>query len=319
MNVVCIGGGGGQSKVMEALRFVEGIKITAICPSTDSGGSTGALVRDYNAGGYLGDLTKCIAALCPDDDWAKGLMHRFGRGELNGHSSKNIVLHALIEEVGLDRALVAMFRHCGLGQHRVLPVTHEKTELCARLKIGNTTVVGETNIDNLAGNCLWNPDIHAIEDIFLKPAVRASDDVLAAIAGAHYIVICPGDLYSSIIPVLLPVGVREAIKASPAKIISILNIMTKRGETDNYTADDFIRAIESKLWRRADHIICNNQPIAEEILARYALESKIEMVVSDNEHDPRFIFVPMAMVNEAGQILSDPEVINFELTKIFWS
>lgn len=318
INVVCIGGGGGQSKVMEALKFVAGIKITAICTSTDSGGSTGALVRDYNAGGYLGDLTKCISALCPDDNLARGLMHRFPVGSLDGHSAKNVLLQALIDELGLECALETMFKLTGLGQHRVLPVTHDKAELCARLKIGNTTIVGETNIDNLAGNCLWNPDVHAIEDIFLRPEVKASDQVIEAINEADDIVICPGDLYSSIIPVLLPTGVKEAIKASQAKIILILNIMTKRGETDRYTANDFIKAIEGKLWRQADHIICNNQPIGQEILARYALEHKTEMVVSDNEDDPRFIFAPMAMVNDAGQILSSPTVIRSELERLMF-
>lgn len=63
MDIVTIGGGTGHSQVLKGLRTLRNIRITAVCPTTDSGGSTGQLIREYGGLGYLGDLTKCIAAL----------------------------------------------------------------------------------------------------------------------------------------------------------------------------------------------------------------------------------------------------------------
>ena len=75
--VVTIGGGGGHSQVLEALKGISGIKITGICPSTDSGGSTGVLQKEYQGSGYTGDLTKCIVSLCDDEILSKALTFRY--------------------------------------------------------------------------------------------------------------------------------------------------------------------------------------------------------------------------------------------------
>ncbi len=239
IKVVTIGGGGGQAQVLKGLADIPNLTITAICPSTDSGGSTGVLQRDYETRGYLGDLTKCIAALCPDKVLSQSLLFRYGEGCLHGHSVKNILFLGLEKVAGLAKALEIMYRVCELGRHRVIPVTTESAELCARLKIGNT-IEGETRIDMIAKNPLWHPDYHAIQDIYLRPSVQASQDACRAIEEADWIVLCPGDLYSSLLPVILPQGIKESFVNSQAKVVSIMNIMTKNGETDNYKTMDFV-------------------------------------------------------------------------------
>lgn len=314
--IITIGGGGGHSQVLKALKGIPNIQITGICPSTDSGGSTGVLQKEYDGSGYTGDLTKCITALCPDETLAKALMFRYEQGPLHSHSVKNLLFHALEKVSGFEESLKVMWKVCGLGYHRVLPVTTEKTELCATLSIGNT-ISGETNIDTIAKNPLWNPAVHSISDIYLRPEVTASRLALDAIKESDYIVICPGDLYSSIIPVLLPKGTKEAIQNTRAKIILILNIMTKKGETDNYTATDFMEQIESRLGRKADHIIYNIAPIPPEVLLKYSLEQKVELGRWENSLDPRAIPVPLAIVTAGGQIFSDPQVIKETVEKIF--
>ncbi len=85
------------------------------------------------------------------------------------------------------------------------------------MSIGNT-ILGETNIDTIAKNPLWNPDFHSIKDIYLKPEVNATPEAKNALKESDYIIICPGDLYSSIIPVLLPKGIKKEIQKSKAKI-----------------------------------------------------------------------------------------------------
>ncbi len=314
--VITIGGGTGHSQVLKGLKDISNIQITGICPSTDTGGSTGVLQREYDGSGYTGDLTKCVISLCNDEALAKALSYRYENGPLHTHSIKNLLFHALEKTESHEKALETMWKICGLGVHRILPVTKEKTELCARLRLGDT-LSGETNIDTIAQNPLWNPNFHSISDIYLKPQVKASKVVGESIKQADFIIVCPGDLFSSVIPVLLPKGMKEAIKISKARIVLFLNIMTKRGETDNYKAADFVKNIEKYLGRKADFIIYNNAKIPKEVLLKYSLEEKVEMGLSKDLKDPRIISAPLAVVSESDKVFSNPKIIKNILEKIF--
>jgi len=169
-NIVTLGGGSGHTQVLLALKDIPGIQITAITPSTDSGGSTGVLKESYGAIGYLGDLTKCMVALSHNKPLAKALMYRYENGPIGGHTVRNLLFFALEKTGSLRSALSVMSDICKLGIHRVLPVTEKKTELRARLEIGNE-ISGETNIDNIAKNPLWNPNVHSIKSVYLAPSV----------------------------------------------------------------------------------------------------------------------------------------------------
>lgn len=309
--VVTIGGGTGHARILKSLKDIKGISITAVCPSTDSGGSTGVLREDYSANGYLGDLTRCVAALCADPILAEALMYRYGEGALSGHSVKNLLLLALEKVGGQKEGLEAFFRLCGLGDHRVLPVTLERTQLCAKLEMGND-VVSEANIDTLAKNPLWHPSVHAIRDIYLKPSVSATSQVVEAIEEADHIIISPGDFYSSIMPTLLPKGVKEAFLRTSAKITLVLNIMNKKGETDSYSADDFVTRLENRVGRSVDLILCNDNPIPNEALANYALEEKVAFS-STRKNDPRVRYAPFASLENDGILYHSIEVLQREL------
>lgn len=304
-NIVTLGGGSGHSQVLKALKGMPGVKITAVCPSTDSGGSTGILRREYGGSGYTGDLTKCIAALCENETLAEALMFRYEGGALAGHSVKNVLFHALEKTQGTKKALETIGKICGLGEHQVIPVSRHETELCAKLKVGNT-ILGETAIDEIAKNPLWNPESHAITDIYLKPSVPAGDDVLKAIESADHIIVSPGDLYSSILPVLLPHKMKESIKKSKAKITLVLNIMNKKGETDDYTPEDFIKKIESKLGRKADSIVSNSSPIPRQSFIKYSLEGKSILRAPKKPNGRKIIPMALAKSDKKGQIWSDP-------------
>lgn len=316
MNIVTIGGGGGHAQVLKGLKYLPGLNITAICPSTDSGGSTGYLRRDYGISGYLGDLTKCIAALCPNEELARTLLYRFDSGCLNGHSVKNVLFLGLEKVVGLERALEMMYQVCDLGSHRVMPVSKEQTELRAILRLGNE-IRGETQIDNIAQNPLWHPDYHAIEDIYLMPKISASSKSLEAVRKADWLVVCPGDLYSSILPVVLPRGMKEALVKGRARVVIIVNIMTKKGETDKYGVMDFVARIEQYLGSSASKILCNNYKLGGNLLLKYALEQKIQLVVSEDTSDPRMCLASLSTITEEGAVYHDPAKVAIELAKIF--
>ncbi len=317
-NVVTLGGGGGHAQVLKGLKALPDIAITAICPSTDSGGSTGIFVRDYGCLGYLGDLTKCVAALCPDERLSRALMQRFEGGCLHGHSLKNLLLLGLTQATGLSgsEALALFHRMCRIDRHRVIPASFEHAELCARLKFGSE-IVGETNIDNLAKNPIWSPDVHAIKSLYLRPSVSASKDAVDVISRADQCIICPGDLYSSVIPTLLPTGIKAAFRRSKTRVIMILNIMTKQGETDGYSAEDLVKRIEESIGRRCDIIIVNSASIPKRSLLLYRLEQKISVSSRTLLRDRRLMKAPLVNVAPSGRLYHDPVAIRKTLEKVF--
>jgi uncharacterized cofD-like protein len=314
-SIVTIGGGGGHARVLSSLKLLSGIQITALCPSTDSGGSTGRLKSEYRSLGYIGDLTKCIAALCPDPQITDALMHRFDTGSLAGHSVKNILLLGLERTAGPRSALSLLYRIGGIAPHRVLPITMKATELRARLRFGNE-VHGETNIDLIAQNPLWHPSAHAIERVFLRPRVRATTPALSAIRRADWCIVCPGDLYSSILPVLLPLGVTQALRSTRARIIVVLNIMTKRGETDGYRAGDFVQRIERYLGRPCNFILANGRRVPSASRLAYALEYKEQLTLDGLQRDRRLRVAPLSKMGPDGKLCHDERAIGKALTRL---
>lgn len=49
---------------------------------------------------------------------------------------------------------------------------------------------------------------------------------------------------------------KEALQKTPAKIIYICNIMTKKWETTTYELKDFIDNIEKYAWEVIDYVFC---------------------------------------------------------------
>ena len=68
-----------------------------------------------------------------------------------------------------------------------------------------------------------------------------------AILAAQLVIVGPGSLYTSILANLLVPGVVQALRATTAHKIYVCNVMTQRGETDNYSAADHLRVLSS-MW-----------------------------------------------------------------------
>jgi uncharacterized cofD-like protein len=268
--VVAIGGGTGTYTVLSGLKRHD-VDLTAIVSMADDGGSSGVLRDEF---GHLppGDVRRCLIALSAEP--ASGMLrqlfeYRFNRGRgLNGHSFGNLLLTALTEITGApDLAIQEAARILNV-RGRVLPVTLTDVHLCARLEDG-TIIRGETNID------LRRTRTHlAISDVYLDPLAHAYPPALEAIAAADIVVIGPGDLYTSVIPNLLVEGIPEAIAATPGKVIYICNLMTKHGETDGFTACDFVREIERYLGTgdNLDAVLVSEGNLPGDLLEKYAEE-----------------------------------------------
>jgi uncharacterized cofD-like protein len=269
--IVTIGGGSGQFVLLSALRDLKKIDITAIVSMVDSGGSTGRLRDEF---GVLppGDILKCALALSPDrESFRKLLQTRFKtKNRLDGHNAGNLLLTFLSQYAGSFPDGVEALAQILNIKGKVLPVTVDKATLVAELTDGSR-IYGETAIDLPRGT-----QREKIKRAFLVPHhcdfIKIYPPVIRAIKQANLLIIGPGDLYTSIIPNLLVPGVKEALRKSRAKLVYVVNLMTKFGETDNFKVSDFVKVIEKTINRKLDFIIANNKKPTPRIINKYKKE-----------------------------------------------
>jgi uncharacterized cofD-like protein len=164
----------------------------------------------------------------------------------------------------------------------ILPVTTDQATLVAELTDG-TRIYGERAIDMPRGH-----QREKINDVFLVPhhneSIRVYPPVVAAIKEADFIILGPGDLFTSIIPNLVVPSVSEALSQTKAKLVYVINIMTKFGETHNFKASDFINHLESFVGRRIDLAIYNETRPNQQLRELYA-KQKSDFVELDS-NDP---------------------------------
>ncbi len=282
--VVVIGGGTGVFTVLSGLREYP-YDLAAIVTMADDGGSTGVLREEF---GILppGDIRRALVALSGSDNKMVSELfnYRFDENSsLKGHSLGNLLLTALTKITGsLPEALKEAVTILNV-KGEVIPVTLEKTKLHAELENGQI-IEGESNIDIPK----HNPNLK-IKSEFLKPAVTANKDAIRAILESDFVIIGPGDLFTSLIPNLLTEGVVPTLKKTKAKIIYITNIMTKYGETNNFNASDFIKTIEQYLGKNVlDYVVMNVEQMEGRTLERYKKENVDYVDYDSKNFDSRF-------------------------------
>ena len=104
------------------------------------------------------------------------------------------------------------------------------------------------------------------------PSACANPDAVAAIQDADFVLLAPGGLYTSTIPNLLVAGIPEALRASRAKLIYILNLMTRHGETHDYPASRHVSELHRYAGRIPDAVLAHRGAIPKALAARYEAE-----------------------------------------------
>jgi uncharacterized cofD-like protein len=268
--ITVIGGGTGTFVVLSGLKKYP-LDLSVVVTMMDSGGSTGRL-RDQLGILPPGDLRQCLVALSDAPLlWRKLFLYRFEKGDLKGHNFGNIFLAALEKVSGTYNEAIETASYVLKTKGQVLPVTFDKLHLVAEYENGKK-VTGESLIDE---NHL---EKSKIKIAYLEPQGQANPKAIKTIEESEYIVIGPGDLYTSIIPVLLVTGVKEAINRSKAKIIYIMNMMTKSGQTTNYKASDHVVDLFKYLGREPNYVLINDGQISPEILSSYGYYNEVEVI-----------------------------------------
>lgn len=278
--IVTFGGGTGQFHLLDGLRDLnETSLITAVAGTWDSGGSSGRLRTEL---GVLppGDIRRCMLALMEDEEQRKVAQRLFDdrlaevTGPLKGHSLGNLIT-ARLDSIykGQDRGVEAerkLFRI----KAKVLPATLTDIELVAET-VSGLKVTGEKNIDIRVKGKNYNPQDRIVR-IYFESRADGNGEVIKSLKNADKIVFAPGDLYTSILPHLLVEGVAEAVLKSKAKLIIVLNLATKSGETDNYKASDYLKAFIFYLGdaKRIDYLVVNDNHLGREVIDVYKKEGQ---------------------------------------------
>ena len=301
--IVTIGGGTGTYVVLSALKNFD-FDLSAIVSMCDDGGSTGRLRDDY---GVLppGDIRRSLIALSATSKPLRKLFdYRFENGDLDGHNFGNLFLSALEKIEGSFYQAVLTASKVLNVKGRVIPVTLSNVRLSAELENGEV-ISGETNIDIPR----HNPKLK-IKKIFTQPSAKPNRDAIKAIQHADLVVIGPGDLYTSVIPNFLVTGMAKAVKNSRARKIYLCNLMTKNGETNNFSAMDFLTTIEAYLGKNViDYILVNAKKPGSVRLKRYADENA-ELVTLPKDYKDRLDkteVIKADLLTKSGLIRHDPK------------
>lgn len=239
--IVCLGGGIGTVNLIKGLKKYNN-NITVVVSMADDGGSAGRLRRFYSIP-PPGDLVSCIAAMSNADIIMREMLtfrfsgNRYGSDRsLPGHKLGNLILVALTSITGdFNKALLEMHRIFKTSG-KILPSTVENVSIWAKTTV-NETVHREENIDlgKFTGK---------IEKLYLKPNnPTVPQDVINSLIEADVIITGPGDLYTTILPVLLVPEITKTIKKSKALKFFVVNVANKLFETPNYKIDDYINTI----------------------------------------------------------------------------
>jgi uncharacterized cofD-like protein len=270
LRVGCFGGGTGLPSLLGGLRGNPWLDLDAIVTMFDSGGSSGQL-RDELGVLPPGDVLKCALALARNEVEAREILlarlPMLADGKLAGHTGGNLLLSMMEQYTGDFLVAVDALRALLGCQGRVWPITTEKATLCADHFDGATSR-GESLVD--AGQADGRP----IKRLWLDPAVAIRPVVAEAIRSLDAVVIAPGSFFTSLLPIFLVTGCREAIASLKGPVILIANLLTEGRGMEGFTAAEAVARIERAIGRPIDVVIANSEWPDDDVLAPYAREHK---------------------------------------------
>lgn len=275
--VGCFGGGTGLPSVLGGLKANPWVDLHAVVTMFDSGGSSGQL-RD--ALGVLppGDIMKCALTLARSETDARRLLlarlPMLEHKRLAGHTGGNLLLSMMAQQSGDFLAAVDGLRALLGCKGHVWPITDQHATICAEYADGTCTR-GEVEVDaeQARGS--------AVTRVWLEPPVQIHPRVAEMIARLDAVVIGPGSFYTSLLPIFLVGGCREAIAEFAGPVVYVANLMREGRGMDDFTVADAVRRLESVIARPVDVVIHNINPPDGAIRERYAAEHKSPLPLGD--------------------------------------
>ena len=274
LKIAVIGGGTGSFTLLQSLKDYSH-SVAAIVNMADDGGSTGVL-RDELGALPPGDVRQCLVALSESPKVRELFNYRFEEGTFGGHSFGNILLTALEKVTGNFSEAIETASEILRVNGMVIPGTLDNVRL--KMEWPQTSVIlrGERVID--AEYFEHDPRKATLS---LIPTAHANPMALRAITEADLVVIAPGDLYTSLGPLLIIDGVGDALRKTKAKVVYVSNLVTKKGQTEGFSVSDHADEIERFAGGTfLDAVLYNEQQPDAELAKKYEAEDAF-LVVAD--------------------------------------
>lgn len=279
LNVGCFGGGTGLPSVLGALKRNPWVNLHGIVTMFDSGGSSGQL-RDELGVLPPGDVLRCALALARNEREARRILlarlptleHR----KLAGHTGGNLLLSMMEQYADGDFLAAVDGLRALLGcRGKVWPITVQTSTLCAEYHDGSH-LRGEVEVDaGQAGG-------QRVRRLWLDPPAAIHPAVFDAIRSLDAVVIGPGSFHTSLLPIFLVDGCREALAGMRGPVIYVANLLTEGRGMASFTAADAVAQMSEAIGRPVDVVIFNSGAALEpEVLAPYEREGKRPLPLGD--------------------------------------
>ena len=308
--VVVIGGGTGLSSMLKGMKQIQNVDLTAIVTVADDGGSTGRIRDTYNVPA-VGDIRHVLCAMSQEEDehlFSDLLNYRFeGDEDVGGHNLGNLIFLALMNTTGSFVGAIEAISKVLKVKGNIVPSTLDNITLYAMMKDG-TLVRGEKNIPIVS---------NTVDYVFYDHNVLAYAPALEAIRNADLIVYGIGSLYTSIMPNLIIKEISEEIQKNDCPKVYFCNAMSQPGETDGYSVEDHIRAIEKHAYKGCtDLVIVNHSYIPLSILDRYKKEGSEPVKLKEETHSYRIMERNLIKFDELGRIRHDSQAVKKVIEEI---
>ena len=266
IKIAVIGGGTGSFTMLSALKGYTS-QIAAIVSMADDGSSTGVL-RDELGTLPAGDVRQCLVALSDSPKVRDLFDYRFEEGTFAGHSFGNLLLTALEKVTGDFSEAVETASEILRVNGIVIPATLDNVRLKMEWSEKSLILHGERVID--AEFFKYDP---RKAELSLIPSANANPTAIAAIEQADLVVIAPGDLYTSLGPLLVIDGIGDALKKTSALKVYVSNLVSKHGQTDGFTVGNHAAEIERFAGSEfLDYVIYNDEEPTADIATAYESE-----------------------------------------------
>lgn len=275
--IAVIGGGTGSFTLLSALKDHTS-QLAALVNMADDGGSTGVL-RDELGALPPGDVRQCLVALSESPKIRDLFNYRFEEGTFKGHAFGNVMLSALEKMTGSFTDAIDTASEVLRVNGVVIPITLDDVRLKMEWPDASLTLHGERVIDE---------DYFRLDPrtatLSLEPRATANPAAVKAIAEADIVVIAPGDLYTSLGPLLVIDEIGKALQERQAPIVYVSNLVTKRGQTEGFTVSDHAAEIERFIGAPVlDYVLYNRQQPSQELAEHYIEVEGSTMVPADED------------------------------------
>lgn len=247
------------------------------------------------------------------------------------HSNAELAAHQELLHPAIYKGLHSLARALGTCERAVLPCTSTPAQLRV-LYTNGVEIIGEHKLSEARRGF----PVDSVQ-VDYADTIRIYQEVLTEISSADIIILAPGSLYSSIIPVFKVPGLADAVRANDKALkLLISNLWVQAGETDLSIADperkfhvsDMIRAYEKNIPGGTqdlfNEVICISlADIPASVLQRYAVEGKVPIYL-DREALFKQHYIPIecgvysreALV-ERGVIQHDPGILALAIKGLY--